>query len=248
MPEREYILFSGGLDSFLLANEHPEAQGVYYDLGGRYSEYEKANIERINTAITAGQVAVEHEITIAPLNFYPENFEEDSGYIPYRNLVLLLKASMEPGCSTIYFGVVNEWQRDKSRKFVNLAEFIMRDMGKRDITVETPYRGVSKSKLIKQYLERGGSKENLMLTRSCVADTEKECGACVSCNSKHIAFVNNGIDIADHFETEPSIDNYIHERLEKTFTKDFRFARLPSTTGRLYEAIRAKRAEARLRR
>lgn len=243
----KYMLFSGGLDSFLLACEHQDTKGIYFDLGGRYSKFERANIRRINRAIERKELPIKLKIKVVPLKFYPEDFEEESGYIPYRNLVLLLRASMEPDCEEIYFGVVNEWQRDKSRRFVHLTEHIMKDMGKRKIKIRTPYRGTSKSKLIKRYLENGGTVKNLLLTRSCVANSKKECGECVSCNSKYIAFINNGIDISKKFAVTPSISNYIHERLTKTFTTDFRFARLPSSAGRLYEAAKAKRAEARLR-
>lgn len=240
-PRKSVILYSGGMDSFIMWRMH-EIDGVYFDIGGRYSEQEKALVGKVN-----GGFKTEHPITIEPLDFFGKDFEEPSGYIPYRNLIFMLKATMM-GYDDVYFGMVAEWQRDKSKSFFNMTEGIAHDLGKKDLRIHAPYRGVSKSNVLKMYLEKGFPADDIYeYSRSCVSGTTGECGKCISCLSKYIALVNNGVYRPGYFEVEPKVDDFIQNRMNK-FTTDFRWERIPSTLTRLKEAFDAKRKEKDLRR
>ncbi len=233
--KRPMLLYSGGMDSFILWSILPKnVDAIYFDIGGRYSEQEKSLIRKLNKASA-------RQIKIVKLDFFGKNFEEDDGYIPYRNLIFILKATML-GYNQIYFGMVAEWQRDKSTKFFNLCKFLAKDMGKRDIEILTPFKGVSKSNILKDYLQYHSPMRLSLYSRSCVSGTKKECGICKSCLSKYIALVNNNIYKKGMFEVEPRVDDFLRNRKEKFFS-DFRWERTPSTIIRLLEAYEARRKE-----
>jgi 7-cyano-7-deazaguanine synthase in queuosine biosynthesis len=230
------LLYSGGMDSFILRRLY-NLEAVYFDLGSRYSDKEIRLIKKFNK-----EVAKDNPIKIHKLSFFGKNFEEESGYVPYRNLILFLKMTLL-GSDEIYFGMVNEWQRDKNKSFFRLVENIVHDMGKRKLKIITPFYGMSKSNVLKKYIEAGFSVDDLYkYSRSCVMGTERECGQCISCLSKYIALVNNGVYRKGWFLKEPKVDDFIENRKAR-FGNDFRWGRVPSTIGKLLEAYEAKRKE-----
>lgn len=237
---KQALLYSTGMDSFTLRTLYPNIEPIYFNLGGRYSKMEIDLITKADKRVFKTKTRIVH------LGFYDTGFEQLNGYIPYRNFILFLKASLL-GYDELYFGMVNEWQRDKNKRFFRSTErFIAEQFSntlERKFKIITPFYGWSKTKVLRTYLQHRGDPSYLYkYSRSCVAPTTRECGACISCLSKYIALVNNDLYIPGHFIREPRVDDFLANRKERFFS-DFQWGRIPSTIGKLLEAYDAKRKE-----
>lgn len=224
---RRVLLFSGGLDSFLVWALAGEPDCIFFRTGtrGNGREWERVRwfIDRFGMNVNV--------TTVLRL----ERWERADGFVPYRNLLFIIHASMMAPVTDILIGQVMEWQVDKNPAFYRWAERAARDLAGKRLNISAPFAGVPRSELVRRYLGLGKPPEALRLTRSCQSASAMPCGRCSNCINRWVALTNNGI----------------HEPLEHTPTEDewwsnaraqrglFRAAHLPMYVQRWQEARRA---------
>ena len=182
------LLSSGGMDSYLLACE-PELAGakhVFVDIGQAYIDKELRSAA--NVAGMAGA-----ELVYMQGARFARYEHKPTGIIPFRNAELLLCAAQHG--DEIYFGVIgDEVNSDKSERFCDAMEAVLCISHKRQywtdgrgFAIHTPFRGMSKTELVKRYLERDGDMHKLTQTVSCYDGGDMHCGQCSSCFKRWVA-------------------------------------------------------------
>lgn len=242
----DILLYSSGLDSFILWHLYPHVQPVYFDLGLRYSKFEIAHVRKINSEY-ATQHGLKH-IKVVKVGFYDKADETEGGYIPYRNLILMLKGAMAFQPDNIYFGVVCEWQRDKSKPFFRLVEYLIHNLGSKQgyrTKIRTPFYRKNKSTILKMYLKDHSIEPLLKYSRSCITNEPKECGTCINCQRKYTALLINGIDTDRIFTDTLKVSAIKKQFITRTFKEDFKWQKVIPAIGRFYELGKAKQAEKR---
>lgn len=192
-PGSTVLLYSGGLDSYILAALYRPDTLLNVALGGAYSPHETARLRA-----PAGSP----HITTVPLPL--ARWEDlDTLILPGRNAILALVASNYG--DRIWLGATaGDRTRDKDPEFAKLMtalfEHIYGDQwwlpGGRDVRVELPIKDFTKRELVAKYVAEGHDVEALVRdTFSCYAPNEsgRECGACKPCIRKWVALVVNGI-------------------------------------------------------
>lgn len=228
---RRCILYSGGLDSFILSYLNPDTDCIYFDIGSRYTRYEIQTIKKNN-------------VRVIKLDFFT-NAEHDNGYMPYRNMILILKTTLL-GYNQVLFGVVNEWQTDKNKRFFKRTERLAKVLGKTDLQILTPFKYKNKWSIVSLYLKAGGDVEKLYThSRSCIKDQRTECGQCVNCERKYIALIINDVYKKGYFDYQPTVAEIRFKFIKRTFITDFKLQKMLPAIGRLYELQKAMRAEKR---
>ena len=86
---------------------------------------------------------------------------------------------------------------DNNEKFFNLMEKLLNytqlNDKKCNYKVLYPFLNVTKTELVKMFLEKGGEAKDLLYSYTCYEGNEKQCGQCDACIRKFVALVNNGI-------------------------------------------------------
>lgn len=197
------ILSSGGMDSYLLAQELREYRPlhVFVDVGQQYATKERAAAELVAYMVGADFRAVRG----ADLSLH----EHSSGIIPFRNAHLILAAAQL--ADHVYLGVIaHEVNSDKSEEFLYAMERVL-DISHRTqywtagrtFRMHTPLRDRTKTELVRNYLEAGGMVAPLLRTVSCYSASAQHCGACASCFKRWVALRNNNIHGGQVFDRDP---------------------------------------------
>ncbi|MGH3694866.1 MAG: 7-cyano-7-deazaguanine synthase [Pseudonocardiaceae bacterium] len=188
----EVLLFSAGLDSFPAWYYLNQPPGLYFDLGHRYADQERAAI-----AALAGRcgiaVTITEELRLGA-------WEADDAIIPLRNAYLAMLAAHRADMVWC-IGVKGDHTLDKNpHAFAGISAFITRLSG-REVRVDSPFWEMTKTQIIAWYLAEGLPAEDLLLTFSCGrADGEMtHCGACSSCLRRWVSLANNGVDAVFSF-------------------------------------------------
>jgi 7-cyano-7-deazaguanine synthase len=189
-PGKKVLLSSGGMDSMLLAQtvQTRGAIHLFVDIGQKYLEKE----------LGAAQLVAEQAgaIFIAEKTMQLARFEHETGIIPFRNAEMILCAAQYG--TDIYLGVIaDEVNSDKSVEFCAAMEAVLNISHKKQYWTEgkqfrvlTPLREFTKSQLIADYLQHGGSLPSLLKTVSCYSPSETHCGQCASCFKRWVALTN----------------------------------------------------------
>lgn len=185
----DVLLFSGGLDSYILWHLLGFPTAVYVKLGHKYQAQELETLSNLR-ATHAGA------LTIYTLDG-PQigRTEEADGHIPHRNLHLMTTVSSWLHPKRIYYGaLLGETSRDKTGKFIRMTgRLLSYDEGMR-VRIVAPARRWTKTGLVRRYLKRMNGDDRLLhQTRSCYEPGEVACGKCVACFRRWVAFANNGI-------------------------------------------------------
>jgi 7-cyano-7-deazaguanine synthase in queuosine biosynthesis len=182
---KQVILYSGGMDSFILASMYPDAMKLYVDVNSKYSEKE--------LAFLPGDVVRSHDLNLA-------EYERDDAIIPARNMFLALIAA-QYGEHIMLGATHGDLSTDKDENWASMATSILRYMfsGKhfqpaRDMQVLLPIKDKTKAELVRQYQLAGHDAQALLQTVSCYHPQHKHCGACKSCLRKWVALEYNHID------------------------------------------------------
>lgn len=197
-PYKKALLSSGGMDSMLLAHE-PELAGavhVFVNVGQQYGfkEYNAAKFVAescgapFETMQASDMARFEHK---------------ETGIIPFRNAELILCAAQF--ADTIYLGVIaDEVNSDKSEQFCDAMEAVLCISHRRQywtegrgFAIETPFREVTKTELVRRYIAAGKPLDMLLKTVSCYDAGDQHCGRCSSCFKRWVALtVATGVDAA----------------------------------------------------
>lgn len=203
--DNKVILYSGGLDSVMLAAKYPNAKRVYFDMKTRYAKEEIAQLP---------------DDVIIDTTFNFANVERNDAIIPSRNLYLVTRAA-DYG-HNIYMAVTSgDSIKDKDADFFRQAQALLNHMNdswygtEEEIYLHTPLKKLSKSQAVKEYLDAGHSAQALIDSFSCYTpEGGKQCGQCKCCVRKFAALAANGIDALKSFAFAPILSKAWQTELE----------------------------------
>ena len=181
------LLYSGGMDSWLVRQLWKPDVLLYVNMDTEYSQQEMSKLPDDCKVVTL------------PLG----QWERADGIIPCRNLILATIASNYG--EVIALGATrDDLVFDKTSFFAYQASQMLTYLNSpqhwtagREIEVTLPYKHLSKSELLKQYVDvcNGDLHTAFSSTFSCYFPTPEgsECWECKACFRKWIAFANNGL-------------------------------------------------------
>lgn len=182
------LLYSGGMDSWLIDKLWKPDVKIYIDIEGSYSKQE---IERLPKDV---------QVIKMPLGIY----EQESKYVPLRNLYFLMIAS-NYGDDICLGATAGDWgSKDKTPEFFEKAEemlnFLLSKQSKvaedRNIHLETKYLYMHKNELLDAYLQEGGTLQELYSDSfSCFTPVDNEpCLNCKPCFRKYVCLAYYGYE------------------------------------------------------
>ena len=183
---KKVLLFSNGMDSWLIDKLWKPDVKIYIDIEGSYSEKE---IKRLPSDVL---------IVKLPIGIY----EQESKYVPLRNLYFLMIAS-NYGDDLCLGATAGDWgSKDKTPEFFDKAEemlnFLLGKQSKvaegRNIHIERKYLYMYKDQLLDEYLANGGTLEELYKdSYSCFESTDgNPCYHCKPCFRKYVCLADRG--------------------------------------------------------
>ena len=181
---KKVLLYSGGMDSWLIDKLWKPDVRLYINIGGDYS---KAEIARLPKDV---------KVVDFPLL---GQFELPNKFVPLRNMYFLMIAS-NYGDEVCLGATAGDWgNKDKTPEFLESAENMLQYLWgdkkvTKDIKVCKKFVYKSKSELINEYLRKGGTIDELkQATFSCYTPIEgKECLMCYPCFRKFALLYAHG--------------------------------------------------------
>lgn len=185
------LLYSGGMDSWLIDKIwHPDKK-IFFDTG---IEYNKEELKRLP-----------EDVEIIKLDLSKYELAEYSHTVPLRNLLFISIASYY-GDEICLGSVKGDCHYDNSIEFLNNAEKLLNSLyeeldalgqGHKELKIVAPYKEWSKADLLREYVANGGTLEEAYnATFSCYEPIDgHECLHCKPCFKKTIAFINAGMEI-----------------------------------------------------
>lgn len=193
---KKVLLYSGGMDSWLMSKLWKPDIKLYVDMKTRYSENELARIRK--------------EPDVQVVEFPLGQWEREDAIIPLRNLYLAMVACNVTGSEDVEIligATAGDRVLDKSPEFVNKATDLLSYLytpqhwipeGKK-VRVCIDYKQYTKTDLLKMFKEQGGDLEEAF-TRSfsCYDPVDgHECWHCKPCFRKFTAFSEAGYEFPD---------------------------------------------------
>jgi 7-cyano-7-deazaguanine synthase in queuosine biosynthesis len=197
------------------------------------SSYEIKELKKIYEFVKDKHI--ENKLIVSDLSFLNQ-FALSNAHVPLRNLYFIQQASLYG--DEIYLGALKgEISKDKSAYFRKTTEellsycwndTLMLDKQK-TIKVIFPFAKLTKTQMLKQYIQKNGSIEDLVkYTISCYDEQEGFCGECMSCFRRYVAEVNNGLETRENYTNDPMsvplsfVQNLsIKDKIKKVFSTDF---------------------------
>ena len=180
------LLYSGGMDSWLIDKLWKPDIKIYIDVQGAYNQHE---LEKLPPDV---------RIVEMPIGIY----EHKDKYIPLRNLYFLMIAS-NYGDEICLGATAGDWNlKDKSPQFFDMCEdmlnFLLQD-DNREIKIVREYLNMSKNDLLEEYLKNGGSiKTAYNESFSCYESTDgNPCMNCKPCFRKYVVFKSHGYEFSE---------------------------------------------------
>lgn len=191
---RKILLYSGGMDSYLIDKLWNPDIKVYIDINTKYSANE---IKRLPEDV---------DIIQFPLGKY----EREDSIIPLRNLYFCMVICNEyEGDLEICLGATaGDRVLDKSQKFADKTSDILTYLYNpqhwnpdgRIIKINVDFKKYTKTQLLEKYISQGGDINKAWESSfSCYnPQNEEECWSCKPCFRKFIAFALNGYNASNH--------------------------------------------------
>lgn len=180
------LLYSGGMDSWLINEiEKPDVK-LYVDINGSYNKDEIKHLPS--------------DVIIEKLDL--SKWEREDSIVPLRNLYFVMVAAQH-GNNIILGATAGDRVLDKSHPFAKKASDLLSYLyqeqhwtNERNINVLLPYKDMSKDEILRKYVEQGGNLERAWNESfSCYnphPETGEECWKCKPCYRKFVAFWVNG--------------------------------------------------------
>jgi 7-cyano-7-deazaguanine synthase in queuosine biosynthesis len=192
---KKILLYSGGMDSWLIDKLWNPDLRLYVDMHTKYSESEIQKIKKQNSDVL---------IVDFPLG----QWERDDAIIPLRNLYLLMVVCNITGDEDIelcYGATAGDRSKDQSLEFQHKAEELLNYLYQpqswipngKNIKIITEFRQYTKAQMLQMYLDKGGTLEEAFNgSLSCYHPDEnlKECWNCKPCFRKFVAFAYCGYE------------------------------------------------------
>jgi len=185
IEEQHVLLYSGGLDSFILRKMGKFHHILYFDTGTVDGNRER---ERLDA-----------EVKVIP--FPISQFELPNKIIPFRNYLFALCAANYGNIITIGT-TLGDTTRDKDYVFQSYCNGILNYFGAVKekmpyiadrFELQMPFKNSTKAGIVRLYLSEGYNPTLLKQSRSCYEGEDTECGECRSCLRKYVAFKANDI-------------------------------------------------------
>ena len=175
---KKVLLYSGGMDSWLIDKIWKPDVKLYIDINGAYS---KEEIRRLPEDVAVFKL---------PIGIFEQEYTK---YVPLRNLYFLMVASNYGDEICLGATAGDYGAKDKRPEFLQQAEDILNyclseqsvSAGK-EIHIERRFVHMSKYEIMQEYLNNGGTiEEAIDQTFSCFyPNNEKECLWCKPCFRK----------------------------------------------------------------
>ena len=200
---KKVLLYSGGMDSWLIDKIWKPDIKLYIDMNTRYSKEEIKKLPK--------------DVIIEKLDL--GKFEREDSIIPLRNLFLVMLAS-NYGNEVCLGATAGDRVLDKSLEFgkktSNLLTYLYQKQHwteERKIKINLDYKSFTKTQLIKKYIEQGGNiEEAVKESFSCYYPIDsKECWNCKPCFRKYVSFKLNGYDFGK--EIDLKIKTYLEKEI-----------------------------------
>ena len=200
------LLYSGGMDSWLINKDWKPDVLLYVDIHGGYSEAEKKrlpdNAKILDFPLLGG-------------------FELSNRFIPMRNLYFLMLAS-QYGDKICLGAMAGDYgNKDKTPEFLQMSETMINELlsdkkVRRRIEIERQYITAYKNELLRKYIKNGGTANEVKdSTFSCYTPIEgKECFHCYPCFRKFALLYSNGADYS--YEQRKAMWDYVREQIIPT--------------------------------
>lgn len=210
------LLFSGGLDSYIAWEFLHRPKTLYFDIGHRYAGNE---IEVVRKLIP--DTIIDSRLNLA-------DWEEADANIPMRNAFFLMLATHYDKEIVL---VVQKGEMDipdRSPKFFREFGEWMSFLRGKMVLVSSPFFDMTKTQMVRWYLNHLYKRERLLETRSCYKPTDLPCGACSACFRRWVAFQNNSLseehekdillyDKIPEYVTKMQLGKYDVQRTSETF-------------------------------
>lgn len=183
--DKKVLLYSGGMDSWLIDKLWKPDIKLYVNIHGDYSASEI--------------IRLPEDVVVVDCPFIGQFENHKNKFVPLRNLYFLMIAS-NYGNRICLGATGGDWgNRDKTPEFLKSAEHLLNYLWedkktKRHIQVDDGFIYTAKSDLIRQYLKLGGTIEELKNhTFSCYTPVDgEECLSCYPCFRKFALLYANG--------------------------------------------------------
>lgn len=179
------LLYSGGMDSWLIDKIWKPDVKLYINIHGDYNESELRRLPE--------------DVKIIDCPFLSEFELHDTKFLPLRNLYFLMMGS-HFGDRVCIGATGGDWgNKDKTPEFLYTTEHLLRYLWSdkkvnRSIDVEDRFVYIPKSDLLRQYIAHGGTADEVKEeTFSCYTPIDdKECFDCYPCFRKFALLYANG--------------------------------------------------------
>lgn len=200
------LLYSGGMDSWLIDKIWKPDVKLYVNINGDYSEEE---IKRLPS-----------DVKIIDFS-YLGTTEFENKFVPLRNLYFLMLAS-NYGDEICLGATAGDWgNKDKTPEFLDEAEKMLKYLWddkkcKKDIKICKDFIYRSKSELIDEYISQGGDINTIRKeTFSCYTPIDhKPCLQCYPCFRKFALLYAHGCEFSD--EEKKKMWTYIKDYIIPT--------------------------------
>ena len=180
---KKVLLYSGGMDSYLISKLWEPDVKLYVDLKSRYSQQEINNLPA--------------DVKVVELDL--GKWERPDAIIPLRNLYLAMVAT-NYGDEICLGATAGDRVLDKSYKFADLASNLLSYLYSpqhwtqgRTIKINLDFKGLTKEELLKLYIDKGGDINTAWKeSYSCYSGNKEPCFCCKACIRKSAAFFSNG--------------------------------------------------------
>lgn len=214
---KKVLLYSGGVDSWLISQVWEPDIKLYVDLGTSYGKEEIELFEKNNDNVDI-------------ISFDLSMYELDNKIIPLRNLYLIMFA-----CNFTEFedveiclgATVGDRNYDKNLPFLEKTEDLLnyiyspndKAIPNKKIKINTYFKSKSKTDLLKMYLEKGGSIDKAFNETYGEFKKDMSLWECKKFYRKYVCFKLNGFDFPE--EIDKKMYNYFKDNeLEKTLALD----------------------------
>jgi len=212
---KRVLLFSSGLDSFIIKNllKFEDNECLFLILGTKENKIEEKFISNFYSEVQK-------------IDFPISRFSLPNHIIPYRNHLMALIAANYG--NEIHFGfTAGDTTKDKDYVFKSQIEGILNyfslDRDKVFINgrfeIDMRFKTSTKTEMVAFYLSEGFPAEKLIThSNSCYEGLEKPCGKCRSCLRKFVALTLNGIECSSAFIVNPF--DYLEGLLNESIVKN----------------------------
>lgn len=220
---KKVLLYSQGMDSVMYAHLlHPDILlNIDCNIG-----YEKEEAKRLYSV--AKKIGLEDRVKVVEDFFDFSSIERKDYIVPNRNAYLILKAS-EYGETVYLSSVEGDRSTDKDEEFYKIMKGLLDHIWlpqhwseQRIFDISAPFKHMTKTELLKLYLEKNGSVEAIEESYSCYQGEKIPCGICKPCGRKWVAMENNNLNTTNYFQNEPWKAPWIDEILPKILKHEYR--------------------------